>query len=237
MENVADKRARGLGPRPATSHREGRVLSRSRAAVLEVLREADAPRTLADLAETTGLHANTLREHLEALTARGLVERHRAAPSGRGRPAWLYRAVPPGVDSADSEYAGLAAALAEHLHRTSPDPRRDAVEAGRRWGRDLARRTGPPHDGSVGARHAVVGILDEVGFAPASDEPATVVQLTRCPLLETATAYPDVVCSVHLGIVRGALEEYGAPSGGTDLHPFSDPGSCRLDLLTRDEAR
>lgn len=203
--------------------------------MLELLQETDAPRTLADLAEATGLHANTLREHLEALTARGLVERHRAEPSGRGRPAWLYQAVPPDVDTADSEYAGLAAALAEHLHRTSSNPRREAVEAGRRWGHELARKAGRPHDGVVGARHAVIGILDGIGFAPTSDERATVVQLTRCPLLETATAYPDVVCGVHLGIVRGALEEYGAPAARTDLHPFSDPGSCRLEMLSRGE--
>jgi hypothetical protein len=42
-----------------------------------------------------------------------------------------------------------------------------------------------------------------------------------------------VVCGVHLGIVRGALEEYGADSDRTDLQPFAEPGACRLDLLTR----
>src|SRR3546814_19925983 len=56
---------------------------------------------------------------------------------------------------------------------------------------------------------------------------ATTVRLTRCPLLETAKEFPDVVCGVHLGIVRGALEEYGGDSERTDLFAFSEPGACR----------
>jgi predicted ArsR family transcriptional regulator len=71
-----------------------------------------------------------------------------------------------------------------------------------------------------------------VGFCPEADERATTARLTRCPLLETAKEYPDVVCGVHLGIVRGALEEYGADDTHTDLEPFSEPGACRLELLT-----
>jgi predicted ArsR family transcriptional regulator len=197
-----------------------------------------SPTALPELTEATGLHANTLREHLEALVNRGLVRRERSAPSGRGRPAWLYEAVDPSVGDAGTEYAGLAAALAAHLHRTSTDPDRDAVEAGRAWGRDLAHRAGPPSAPSAAAaRRKVVDILDDVGFAPRTDERATTAHLTRCPLLETAKEYPDVVCGVHLGIVRGALEEYGADSARTQLLPFAEPGACRLALLTTREGR
>ena len=59
------------------------------------------------------------------------------------------------------------------------------------------------------------------------------VRLTRCPLLEAAHKYPDVVCGVHLGLAQGALEEYGAASDGTDLVPFAEPGACRLRLARR----
>jgi predicted ArsR family transcriptional regulator len=83
----------------------------------------------------------------------------------------------------------------------------------------------------------VVRLLDDVGFSPETDDRATTVRLTRCPLLETAKEYPDVVCGVHLGIARGALEEYGADSTRTDLLPFAEPGACRLHLLTRAEHR
>jgi predicted ArsR family transcriptional regulator len=54
------------------------------------------------------------------------------------------------------------------------------------------------------------------------------VRLTRCPLLEAAHRHPDVVCAVHLGIVRGALDEQGADPSGTALAPFAEPGACVL---------
>jgi predicted ArsR family transcriptional regulator len=234
VENIFGKPTRaGYGPRPAVAVREGRALSPSRAAVLDALEASTGPASLLELSESTGLHPNTLREHLEALVARGLARRLRSAPSGRGRPAWLFAAVDPDIGTAGSEYAGLAATLAAHIHRTSEDPREDAVAAGRSWGRELAQRSGPPQEaGAVAARRKVVALLDEVGFAPETDRPARTARLTRCPLLETAKEYPDVVCGVHLGIVRGALDAYGAESDRTDLVPFAEPGACLLHLLT-----
>ena len=83
-----------------------------------------------------------------------------------------------------------------------------------------------------GARSST--ILEGVGFAPEADDRATTARLTRCPLLDAAKEFPDVVCGVHLGIVRGALDEYGADSRRTDLAPFSEPGACRLDLHTQE---
>jgi len=224
----------GYGPRPAAPGSATRGLSASRAAVLELLREAEGPRNLAELSEATGLHPNTLREHLEALVARGVARRFRSAPSGRGRPAWLYEATSAEPGSSGSEYAGLAATLAAHIHRTSDTPRDDAVAAGTSWGRELARRAGAPEASSaVDVRRKVVRLLDDNGFSPEADDRATTARLTRCPLLETAKEFPDVVCGVHLGIVQGALEEYGADSTRTALVPFAEPGACRLHLLTR----
>jgi predicted ArsR family transcriptional regulator len=204
-------------------------MSRSRAAVLESLREGAG--TVAEVEAATTLHANTVREHLDALVSRGLAVRARSEPSGRGRPAWRYRAVDPASDTDGSEYAGLATALAAHLHRTSTEPWQDAVAAGEGWGRDLARRGRPPEGtSSQAARRRVVELLDQVGFAPQADERATTARLTRCPLLGTAKKFPDIVCGVHLGIVRGALEEYGADGDRTELLPFAEPGACRLHL-------
>lgn len=204
--------------------------------MLEALRDSGTGSTLSALSETTGLHPNTLREHLEALVNRGLARRHRATPHGRGRPAWLYQAAEPDLDATGSEYAGLAATLAAHIHRTSANPRDDAVAAGRTWGQELARRSGPPERaGATAARRKVADLLDQVGFAPETDRRVTTARLTRCPLLETAKEFPDVVCGVHLGIVRGALEAYGTDSTRTDLQPFAEPGACRLELLTRAE--
>ena len=194
---------------------------------MERLREQPEPLTLASLVAVTGLHENTLREHLAALVGLGLVRRFRAEPSGRGRPAWLYELTDEGP--ARSEYAGLAAALAGSIARTSDDPGRAAAAAGEEWGRDLARDRGAVPTSPGAAREQVLRLLDDLGFEPETtrDHPAD-VRLTRCPLLEAAHRHPEVVCGVHLGIVRGALEEYGADPAGSTLEPFAEPGACRL---------
>jgi predicted ArsR family transcriptional regulator len=223
-----------FGPLPARTTRSGRPLSPSRSHLLETLEAQSEPTTLAALVSTTGLHANTVREHLEALERRGLVRRHRAQPSGRGRPAWLYTATT--AEPEHSEYAGLAAALAAAIHRTSANPREDAIAAGEDWGHDLARQHGRPgRRGAGAARRQVVSMLDDLGFGPEPDRSHGRVRLTRCPLLEAAHKHPDVVCAVHLGLVRGALEEYDAEPAGVRLVPFAEPGACRLGMHRPEE--
>lgn len=188
------------------------------------------------------LHPNTVREHLEALQGAGAVRRRPAAPVGRGRPAWLYepaRAASgvPGLGVA--EYAGLVSSMAAALAESSTDPARAAITAGLRWGSGLVAHVPPPtHLTTDAARRQVVTLFEDLGFAPESeldtDPHATSIRLTRCPLLDAARAHPDVVCGIHLGIARAALQAWGAPVGGTSLHAFSDPGYCRLQLAGAD---
>lgn len=220
-----------LGPLPTLRRDPTQGLSPSRAGLLDRLRNRPEPTTRAALTAATGLHANTVREHLDALVRQGLARRFRAAPQGRGRPAWLYEASDADSTSGSSEYAGLATTLAAAIHRGSSTPRADAVAAGTDWGRELARHRGSrPGADDERARRRVLDLLEDLGFAPQTDQQGHTVRLTRCPLLEAAHRYPDVVCGVHLGIVRGALAEHGATSAGTELQPFAEPGACLLEL-------
>jgi predicted ArsR family transcriptional regulator len=222
-------------------------LSAARADILDALTDQPEPCTIRALSALTRRHPNTIREHLNALADDRLAVRTRAAGQSRGRPAWLYSTNPEvGSDPGVREYAGLASALAAQIAR-SRQPRVDAIEAGRRWGHELMRRSAvAAGEGqvpgaamaptAVGARRAVVTLLEELGFAPSPDARVGVVKLRRCPLLEAAHQHPEVVCAVHLGLVRGALDELGTEperSERTALQPFSEPGACRLDLLPR----
>lgn len=215
---------RGYGPRHTSSTRP---LSSAKGAVVDRLRDQPEPLTLASLVTATGLHENTLREHLTTLVRQGLVRRLRTEPTGRGRPAWLYELTDEGT--VGSEYPGLASALAASIARTSDDPGRAGAAAGEEWGRELARDRGAAPVSPAAARDSVVQLLDDLGFAPLSttDRPGE-VHLTRCPLLAAAHRHREVVCAVHLGIVRGALDEYGGDPDGSVLEPFSEPGACRL---------
>ncbi len=247
----------GYGPLPtARSRRRLAHLSTARARILDVLIDQPEPCTVNALAALAHQHPNTIREHLDGLAGDHLALRTRAPAQGRGRPAWLYSAAPEvGSEPSAREYAGLASALATQIARSSQHPRSDSIEAGRTWGRDLIRdgrakvaadgataadstTTHPtaPATAAIAARREVVRLLDDLGFAPLADGRVGVVKLRRCPLLEAAHQCPEVVCGVHLGVVRGALEELGADARRTEetaLQPFSEPGACRLELLPR----
>lgn len=208
-------------------------LSDQRAAVLDQLRRhADGAR-IAELSAESGLHANTLREHLDALAAAGYVQRHRAAPQGRGRPAWIYSAVDTGaVDTPHADprlrdYAGLAMSLASILRRVSSDVERDGMAAGVEWGRNLARE----HHGTGTPEQRLVQLLAELGFAPTPhDDGDPTLSLRQCPLIDAARTYPDVVCTVHKGIIRGALLEFGGDPDHSVLSAFAEPDACRLEI-------
>ena len=213
------------GPRAGAGLRGGRdPLSPSRRAILEHLRDQPQPLTLAALVRITGLHPNTVREHLDALVRRGLVRRIDGRPRGRGRPAHLFEH----VDHGHGEYARLAVALADALALSSSDPTGHAAAVGEEWGRELARKRRARTGAAGGARVEVVGELDDLGFAPRQGADDSEVLLTRCPLLEAAHRAPGVVCGIHLGIIRGMLDELGGDPAGSELEPFAAPGYCRL---------
>ncbi|MFF0225577.1 helix-turn-helix transcriptional regulator [Streptomyces sp. NPDC004629] len=215
------------GPLPGSG--TNRVpLSRQRRGVLQHLRGQAAPVTAGALARMCALHVNTVREHLDALVDDGLAVRERSSPSGRGRPAFRYRARPP-QESPAREYAGLAAVLAAQIAGSSADPRRDALAAGEEWGRLLTAGQPPTADPKE-ARTRLLDLLEEIGFAPEADAAAHQVRLPRCPFVETAREHPGVICGVHEGLARAGLAALGMAPQQVELLPFAEPDACRLRL-------
>jgi predicted ArsR family transcriptional regulator len=184
---------------------------------------------VAAVAEETGQHPNTIREHLDALVDAGLVVREPSAAHGRGRPAWLYSAAD--VEEPDPRvrhYAALAVALAGQISRGSDHPGDDALAAGQEWGRSLAGSIGP--QSAAGARRRTVELLAELGFEPRANTRATAVRLRQCPFLDAARRQPDIICTVHLGVVRGVLAEIAPNGPHAALEPFAEAGACVLRL-------
>ena len=107
--------ARGLGP--------------TRARVLVLLQEAQAPASAAEVAERLGLHPNTARFHLEALAGRDLVtrERERLDVATPGRPRVLY--APRGAGRGHRRYRALAGVLAGFLADRLDDPAEESEGA------------------------------------------------------------------------------------------------------------
>ncbi len=208
-----------------------RKFTAAQAALLDVLAEQPDPVGIDALTRKLGRHPNTVREQLNWLLERGLVLRHRVPGEGRGRPAWHYEAVGPRPGEAD--FAELAASLAWRLGGSARPPKPEvALEHGREWGKDLARASGRGEQPSAErGREITVEMLDELGFDPSADEINDEVVLQRCPLLQAAHEFPQVVCTMHQGLVEGALEVHGADPSAVTLEPFGRPDGCALRLL------
>ncbi|KUN31018.1 ArsR family transcriptional regulator [Streptomyces corchorusii] len=210
--------------------------------LVEVLRTAPAPLGVAEAAERMGLHPNTVRFHLDALVADGLVERRAVAPTGPGRPRTVYT-VRPGMDrGGHRDYRLLARMLLSRWAAADPAAARaEAMETGRAWGRFLVDPL-PPYEPATPERSvtALLALLDGLGFAPRPDgedgtggEPGRTperIRLRHCPFLELAEEQGGLVCPLHLGLMQGALAELGAPLTATALEPFAEPDSCVAHL-------
>lgn len=184
-----------------------------------------------ELADAVDLHSNTAREHLDQLVSAGLVTRDRSEPNGRGRPALRYTATPGGDDD-PSAYRVLAGVLATELARR-PDANGAAQAAGERWGHAIAMGRDRAATSSDAVQR-LVDLLDESGFAPdPASRPGEPIRLHRCPFGALARERGDVVCAVHLGLMRGALRELGAPLDAVRLEPFVEPDLCLAHVAAR----
>ncbi|WP_307367866.1 metalloregulator ArsR/SmtB family transcription factor [Microbacterium sp. W4I4] len=188
-----------------------------------ILREVESRGTAstAELVAETGLHENTVREHLSRLRADGRLRRVRAEVQGRGRPGWLWQAPPADVVN---PYAGLALALADTLTRVSEDPTAQARASGMRWGGEIVEQQADAVDDP---RALAIDVMRQQGFAPEVEGEDIV--LHRCPLLAAAARRTDVVCAVHEGMLAGIVGSRD-PQADARLLPFQADGACILRL-------
>ncbi|MGH7921528.1 MAG: helix-turn-helix transcriptional regulator [Candidatus Dormibacteraceae bacterium] len=215
----------------------------SRVGILDELRGAGAALDVAELANRVGLHHNTVRSHLEVLLKAGLVVGETEKRVAPGRPRVVYRPARPapavGQPVDGDGFRLLAHILASYLAGSVPDPQAEAIEAGRTWGRYLVERPAPfarvtPDD----ALRRVAALLDRLGFSPELVDHSSErrILLHRCPFQDLAVTHPEIACSVHLGLIRGALSEMGAPVQGTSLDRFVEPSLCIAHFEAEDEA-
>jgi predicted ArsR family transcriptional regulator len=210
-------------------------LGESRARVLAALQNARGPLGVEAVAAKVGLHPNTARFHLDGLAEQGLVARTVEARETPGRPRALYTALARSAPAGRRSYRLLAQILTSYL-ATGRHPERAALKAGEEWGRYLADRPEPfRRVDAAKATARLTAALDDVGFEP---EPVTAgrnrqILLHHCPFREAAEAHSDVVCTVHLGLMRGILAELDAPLDVTRLDPFVEPDLCVAHLAAR----
>ncbi|MGH3266697.1 MAG: helix-turn-helix transcriptional regulator [Trebonia sp.] len=213
-------------------------LGRTRADVLDMLRTADGPLGVREIAQRTGLHPNTARFHLEALAEAGLAARETEDRDTPGRPRIGYRAVPDGP-AGRRRYRLLAEMLTSLIVETMPEPSAAAERAGVEWGAYLAEQP-PPYQRITAAEGVtrLTEIMEEMGFAPQAEavDGTQRLCLRQCPFREVAKHHQDVICSLHLGLMRGALSRMRAPVTADRLDSFVEPSLCVARLTPHDDS-
>jgi predicted ArsR family transcriptional regulator len=202
-------------PMPPTAY--SAISSYSRVEILALL-QARPERTIAEIADATGLHPNTVREHLQRLIDGGFALRTVERRTRRGRPRILYSAA-----------TGRGGA-------TSPIARRKAAQAADRG--DVMRRIMPWTDAStvelgVAATHqldAIVDHLAESGFDPGVDERGLTIDLSPCPHAASQADHRERLCAVHLGLMQAVLAQAGGPLQATGIRSSACPTDCTVEL-------
>ncbi len=127
----------------------------------------------------------------------------------------------------------MAHVLAAHFARQSDGtPENLAEAAGRQWASDELGATSGTGRPTEEAALVVTTLFAEMGFDPeleTSTSP-TRIRLHACPFESVARQNPGVVCSLHLGLIRGVLTRLGARQIESTLTPWDTPHTCLAQL-------
>jgi predicted ArsR family transcriptional regulator len=178
------------------------------------IREAPEAMTTAEIAQLFSIHPNVARHHLHRLVEDGFLsvtEKRRGDKQGpgAGRPAKHYTATAKEVQLQfpARRYDLLAELLVRVIQRLAPDDASAAAEAvGREYGRELAAEIGLPDDnGFEAAATAVARAMIGMGFDTEAKTDGHTLVTSFCPFGDTAVNYPEIVCKLDQGIVKGLM--------------------------------
>lgn len=162
----------------------------SRQRILEYLKQSGEA-SVAGLSKALSLTPVTIRHHLEALRAEGLV----AAPTARhkqgpGRPQMIYRATPTADAFMPRNYGELCTCLLDSLQSARSGLELDALL--KRSGAELGR-SATPRAGISRASFAKQ-FLAKRGYFPSIEQQPGQITLTlaNCPFLEVARHSPSL---------------------------------------------
>ena len=234
LENKAHNRPGATGTRRQDPGAELDLLKalgdNTRYAIYLELARSSAPKTTAEVSDALGLHPNTVRPHLERMRDVGLLSLDTGGRGGVGRPQHRYAVAPdaPSLGLEPSPWPTLARILLGAVTDGGLSSE-DVREAAAAQGRDDARRHWTGHADTVGA---LAREQSRLGFDPESvtEQGCTTMAFAHCPFRELAEERPEVICSLHGGMVEGFVDELGGLRVAA-FHAIADRTPCRVDLL------
>jgi predicted ArsR family transcriptional regulator len=205
----------------------------TRYAIYLELARAELPRSTAEIADTLGLHPNTVRPHLERMREVGLLHVEVDNRGTVGRPQHRYSLGPdaPSLGLEPASFPLLAGLLANGAAAYEPEPD-DVAVVGRDHGRHVAavRREA----GATSCLEAVRRELANMGFDPVeqADGATTTIAFTQCPFQSLAEAFPELVCQLHRGMIEGMVDVLGERRVER-FATLADRDPCQVDLAVR----
>jgi predicted ArsR family transcriptional regulator len=205
----------------------GALAEPSRRALYDHVAAAASPVSREQAAQAVGLPVHSAKFHLDRLVDEGLLEVEFRRLSGRsgpgaGRPSKLYRRASRTVDVSlpPRRYDLAGAILAEAIDEVTVTgaPLSDAVaQAAARTGRELAAQ--PPAPRARRPLAKVAQVLERYGYEPRVSPDGAEMALDNCPFDRLAKDHTDLVCSMNLALVDGAIEGLGCHAVRARLEP------------------
>lgn len=212
----------------------------TRYAIYLELARSPRPLTTAEIAETIELHPNTVRPHLERMRDAGLVEVQAGGRGEIGRPQHRYSLATdaPSLGLEPPVMPVLARMVLAMATRLGAGP-----DDARAVGFDEGARRALPYAAAPSSLEALVSDLDRLGFDPvvseaddADDADDAVVAFANCPFAGLAEEHPDLVCSLHHGLVAG----FASGMGDAEIREFCsvvDRTPCQVTVgAARDDS-
>lgn len=206
-------------------------LSRMQRLVLETLRSFEDGAKASEIAETLGMHVNTVRGHLDELCDMNAVATEREQSRGRGRPSVIFHARVPSGSAVLSEHAALINALVEHLgDPDDPEVQKTAEQVGALWARRL-NRSGTTWSEISEATTTLTRALRQLGFDPGpqyAHEHSASISIHACPFSSDNENPSQLVCAIHRGFLAESLGPCEHGTAVVELYPSARPHTCEV---------
>ena len=203
-----------------------------RRAVYDLVRDAPAPLSRDDVADSLGLPRATVAAQLDRLVRRGLLAVEfrrlggRSGP-GAGRPSKLY----------SDAVAEVAASVPQREYELAADLMARAIEEAARTNEPvsetlprMAREAGAAAAEGAGGQN-LDAVLADTGYRPRHEEDGSVT-LLECPFHRLSQRYRETVCGMNLAFLGAAAKQCG---GAMRAVPDpAGPGRCCVRLEPSD---
>jgi predicted ArsR family transcriptional regulator len=188
--------------------------------VVRYLDENEAA-SLSELADVAGVHVNTMRPHVQALEADGILHSRQRQARGPGRRVIEYYLREP-LTVTDSDLMAMAELLAAALARAQVGEVQ-LRRIGADWGRYLSGRPSEQDPASH-----LPEVLGRFGYHTEADTEGVQLERCLCPLVSPDA--PLNICVLIEGVIEGALAAAGSDLRITSSEHNPDARSCHVKL-------